>query len=450
MTDAHHTRSHSAWAASATARNTTCAGAMAMAELAGEDKESEAAAWGTAAHQIAEHCLILGGEAVNQLGFVQKTENYEFVVDEEMANCAQEFVDYCWDRINTYGKETGVGATLHSADVKVQYWVERNFSLVELNPPFDAGGTGDFIIYFPLWKMIEIVDLKGGRGVVVEVKNNGQARSYGLGAMLEFPDLDIEIVRSTIVQPRAPHKNGRIRSEEIHVADLVDWTGWLLERMQHSKAASDVFPGTANRVLFDDWAEAWLTTGACTFCPAEGFCPKRRKEALAVAGKKAAEWFETPGAPAPVPTNAPSVSSPEELGHTLDGLEALESWIKAVRSHAHSRAERGEQIPGWMLADRIGNRAWIEHKTTELLAQHIGHELTLPQKDLFEAPELKSVAQLEKTLGKRKAELAKLEGTLWHKPKKGTNLVSAEKTTREPAKSKPEQHFEALTETEKQ
>lgn len=440
MTDAHHTRSHSAWAASATARNTTCSGAMAMAAIAGEEKESEAAAWGTAAHQIAEHCLILGDEAVNQLGFVQKTENYEFVVDEEMAGCAQEFVDYCRDRLLEYNKEV-----IGDEDSYTRTWVERNFSFAALNPPFEAGGTGDFIIYFPLRKMLEIVDLKGGRGVVVEVKGNAQARSYGLGAMLEFPDLDVEIVRSTIVQPRAPHKDGRIRSEEIHVADLVDWTGWLLERMQRSKAASDVFPGTANRVLFDDWAEAWLTTGACTFCPAEGFCPKRRKEALAVAGKKAAEWFETPGAPASIPTNAPSVSSPEELGHTLDGLEALESWIKAVRSHAHARAERGEKIPGWMLADRIGNRAWLqdEDKTAAALNTtfNAGHEIY----GFYEPPELKSVAQVERTLGKRKAELAKLEGKLWHKPVKGTNLVSAEKTTREPAKSKPEQHFEALT-----
>jgi hypothetical protein len=439
---AHHTRAHSLWAASATARNTTCSGAMAMAALAGEEKESEAAAWGTAAHQISDVCLRDDGpvNASFFLGSTQKTESYEFVVDEEMVNCAQEFIDYCRGRVREYRQYlVNTGAVFHDP----MTWVERNFSLAALNPPFEAGGTGDFIVYFPLWKMLEIVDLKGGRGVVVEVKNNAQARTYGLGAMLEFSDLDVETIRSTIVQPRAPHKDGRIRSEEIHVADLVDWTGWLLERMRRSKAASDVFPGTANRVLFDDWAEAWLTTGACTFCPAEGFCPKRRKEALAAAGRAAVEWFEDPTADAGVSIalNAPAISSAEELGHTLDGLEALESWIKAVRSHAHSRAERGEKIPGWMLADKIGNRAWIDEG--DALYGKIGTALGIGA-DLIYTREIKSVAQVEKELGPRKTELAKLEGKLWHKPVKGTNLVSETKTTRSPAKSKPEQHFEKL------
>lgn len=442
---AHHTRSHAAWAASATARNTTCAGAMAMAEIAGPDVESEAAAWGTAAHQVAHKCFDERKDAVSFIGTLEKTEKFEFEVDEEMADTAQQHVDYCRDRLLSYNRLV-IGDEANWA----QTWVERIFTFEKLNPPFEAGGTGDFVIYFPLWRMLEIVDLKGGRGVVVEVKNNGQARSYGLGAMLEFPDLDVEIVRSTIVQPRAPHRDGRIRSEEIHVADLVDWTGWLLDRMRRSKAASDVFSGTANRVLFDDWAEAWLTTGACTFCPAEGFCPKRRREALAAAGRKAAEWFEDPTQSPKVmelyvahPQNTPALASPEELGHTLDGLEALESWIKAVRSHAHARAERGESIPGWMLVDRIGNRAFMEENEAKLAAA-IWKDLKLPREQIYEKPAIKSVAQIEKALGPRKAELAKLEGKLWHKPKKGSNLVSVNKTTREPAKSAPEKFFEAL------
>ncbi len=412
---------------------------MAMATLAGPEVESSAAAWGTACHQLAERCLSTAVDAVYYLGSIEKTELFEFTVEEEMADCAQEFIDYCRKRIAEYQKADKIEVCV--------WWLERNFSLDALNPPFEAGGTGDCILYFPKWRMLEIVDLKGGRGVVVEVKGNAQARTYGLGAMLEFPELDVEIVRSTIVQPRAPHKDGRIRSEEIHVADLVDWTSWLLGKMNRAKSASvdfDKIERTKNQVLFEEWADIWLKTGACTFCPAEGFCPKRRKEALAVSGKRAEEWFEDPTADAgiAVALNAPAISSPEELGHTLDGLEALESWIKAVRSHAHARAERGESIPGWMLAEKIGNRAWIEQDAPKLAAA-IWKDLKLSRDDIYEKPEIKSVAQIEKTLGPRKTELAKWEGKLWHKPARGTNLVSA-KTTRAPAKSKPEQLFEKL------
>ena len=59
MNNYHHTRTHAAWAASATARNTTCAGAMAMATLAGPEVESGTAAWGTATHQLAQKCFEL-------------------------------------------------------------------------------------------------------------------------------------------------------------------------------------------------------------------------------------------------------------------------------------------------------------------------------------------------------------------------------------------------------
>ena len=294
--------------------------------------------------------------------------------------------------------------------------------------------------------MIEIVDLKGGRGIVVEVKDNAQMRSYALGAMLEFRDLDVEIVRSTIVQPRAPHPDGRIRSEEIHVSALVDWTAWLLTRMRRSKAALDAFPGIKNSVLFEEWAETWLKPGACTFCPAQGFCPAFRKQALRAAGEKAAAWFENPLAPvSELKPNQPQAASLAELEHMLDGLEAIEEWIKAVRSHAHLRAERGDKFEDWMLVDKIGNRTWIS-KDENILYGDLLHRLRLSKEQIYETPEIKSPAQIEKVLGKRKAELAKLEGVLWHKPVKGTNLVRKDQTMREPAQTKAELMFEQPTE----
>ena len=45
--DAHHERSHAQWSASGTARNWTCSGALALATLAGPERESEHAARGT-------------------------------------------------------------------------------------------------------------------------------------------------------------------------------------------------------------------------------------------------------------------------------------------------------------------------------------------------------------------------------------------------------------------
>ena len=438
---AHHTRAHAVWSASATARNWQCAGAIALSSLAPPDKESEAAAWGTAAHQLSEKCFQRDNDAIDYLGQIEKTETQEFKVDEEMAECAQTYVSYCRARIDAYFKEFGE---------EPRHWIERRFSFDDLDPPFPSGGTGDFVIYFPRWKVIEIVDLKGGRGVVVEVIGNPQARSYALGAMLEFKDLDIEIVRSTIVQPRAAHKDGRIRSEEIHVADLVEWTHELMKRMRLSKQAEVEFQKLdGNKVLFAEWCDKWLSPGKCTFCPSEGLCPTRKKDALKIVSASAQKWFDEPASGEPLKLNAPATASAEELEHILDGLEDLESWINAVRNYAHQRAETGVQFERWMLADKIGRRTYVDALKTDAtkLAAELRDKLKLTDKEIFEAPEVRSLAQIEKVLGsKRKGELAKLEGVLWHKPVRGTNLVQREKSTRTEAAPHVERYFEEIKE----
>ncbi len=428
MTDAHHVRAHAQWAASATARNVVCPGAIAMATLC-EARESEAAAWGTACHQISERCLRVSVDAISFLGMIEKSGKFEFTIDEEMAATSQAYVDYCHNREVEYWNETGD---------RPPRWVEHKLSLASLDPPLDAGGTGDFIVYFPRWRLLEVVDLKGGRGVVVDVKGNPQGRTYAIGALLALPEMAIERVRVTIVQPRVG--DGAPKHDDFHVADLLDWTVDLLAAMRRSKQALDQFATLGgNRTAFDFWAERWLATGQCIFCDAKAICPKFRAEALAVAGSIAKKWFEEP-ATAPLEIgNAPALASPEELAHWLDGLEALEDWIKAVRGHAHAEAERGTAIPGYQLVDKIGNRAWIdETKASEGLMA-----LGLSEKEIFES-KMRSPSQLEKQLGERKSALAALEGKLWEKPIRGTNLVSCDKTSRSAAKTKPERHHEKL------
>jgi hypothetical protein len=427
MSAAHHTRSHATWAASATTRNVTCAGAVAMETMC-EDKETEAAAWGTCAHQIAERCLRQNIDASSFLGETEKSGRFEFVIDEEMANCSQVYVAYCRDRMAEYRAATGQEATM---------WVEQQLSLAPLDPPLKAGGTGDCGMHFPLWRMLEVVDLKGGRGVVVKAAGNMQERTYAIGFLLSLVGISVDTIRSTIVQPRVG--DGKPTWEDVHVADLLDWTVDLLAAMRRSRQALTEFEALGgNRVKFDDWAERWLTVGACVFCPAEGVCPKRRKEALSIMSDTAQRWFEEPAGDAPLAIgNAPETASPEELARWLDGLEALESWIKSLRAYAHAAAERGVAIPGWIIVDKIGNRRWTDETQAALALRNT---LGLSKEQAFEE-KLRSPAQIEKILGaKRKAEIEPLVS----RPATGTNLVSAAKTSRSAAKSLAEQHNDRL------
>lgn len=426
-THPHNMRGHSQWSASATSRNVVCAGAIAMSALS-EDRESEAAAWGTLVHEVSESSLRRDTEAIDYLGQPAEIGRFSFMIDEEMCSTSQFYVDYCHGRLKKYFDATGEHA---------QFWIEAPLSLSSLNPPLEAGGTGDFVIYFPHWRLLEVVDLKGGRGVVVDVKGNPQGRSYAIGALLTLKDIVVDRVMVTIVQPRVG--DGLPKSETFHISELLDWTVDLLASMQKSKNALDEFTALGgNRVAFDDWAAKWLTTGQCTFCSAQAICPKRRQEALSRMPEIAAKWHEDVTLTTPLDlTNLARIGSPEELAHDLDGFDALEAWIKSRRAYAHAEAERGVTIPGYQLANKIGNRKWRDEAQTILALRNT---LKLTKEQVFKE-ELKSPAQIEKVLGAaRKKEIEPLV----ERPVTGSNLVSVSKTTRSAAKSTAERFHEEL------
>lgn len=422
---AHSTRAHATWSASATARNWVCAGAIAMESMAGDEQESIYAATGTACHAISERCLVQTIDPSALLGETVAVGKYKIVVDQEMVDGAEMYVDYVRGR-------TAPGVTR---------LIEAQFSLEKLEPPFDAGGIGDAVIYEPAKKHVEVIDLKYGRGVV-EAEGNKQLRSYALGAILMFEDdgWKFDTVAVTIVQPRANHKSGRIRSETFHVSDLVLWTSELMEKMHRAARALEVFKTLdGNSVLLDEWSQTWLRAGNCTFCKALGFCPEARRGALKVAGESAAKWFEDTTDEPLILSNANALDDFERLAHILDGLDALEAWVKQIRAYAHGKAEAGVEIPGYQLVEKIGNRKWKGEAAAieqALIAAGISHN------EMFEAPELRSVSQMEKALG---AKRKKLIEKLWERPVTGTNLVSVDKTTRPAAPSKAAGFFEQVS-----
>src|SRR6185295_7623021 len=312
---AHEHRSHATWAASATARHMHCPGSLALSLSLPRTAriEREAAAWGTACHQIAERCLRKGLDAATFWGEEETSGRFTFTVDDDMANTAQVYVDYC-------------RALARDAD---WFDIEKQFSLENLKPPFDSGGTADFTAYTERIKQLEIVDLKGGKGVVVDVHENGQLRSYAIGGLLAYPGVDVDTVKTTIIQPRAPHTDGIIRSETFHVVELIDWTTDLLKAMALADEALNALEATqGNTVLKDEWRDKYLRPGKCQFCPAEGVCPALRNDAQSVID----QWFDPdPLTGEPDIRNAPLDTSPETLARDLDLMDQLTNWMNARR-----------------------------------------------------------------------------------------------------------------------
>jgi hypothetical protein len=412
----HAERDHATWSASASSRNFKCPGALALTMNLPETT-SEAADWGTCCHQISERCLRDGGDADRFIGTTEKGKKYSFEVDEEMAETAQVYVDYVR---SVYG--TGK-----------LFWIEQRFSLADLNPPFDAGGTGDAVVYLPAEKRLEIVDLKGGRGVVVAAKGNPQLRTYALGAMLANKGLDVEKVTVTIVQPRAAHKDGRIRSETFHVVDLLEWTADMMGAMRASALALE----RKNAMPLSAWASEYLSPGDhCrdTFCKAAATCPALAQRALDAAGV----FFE-PVNDEPRLANAPDSGSPEERAKRLDMLDMIEDWIKQVRAHEHRLAELGQPAPGYGLVEKTGREKWADDADEKV--REIVKKAGLAEDKWLNPGKLRTPKQVRDAIKKAKidADLSGLSVT----PSGGTNLVRLDTTSRAVV-APVNQHFTAI------
>lgn len=418
----HADRDHATWSASSASRNFKCPGALALTMHLPETT-SEAADWGTCAHQIAERCLRDGGDADRFIGTTEKGKKHSFEVDEEMAETAQMYVDYV-------RRAFQFDAPAH----ETQLWIEQRFSLAALNPPFDAGGTGDAVIYLPAERRLEIVDLKGGRGVVVAAKGNPQLRTYALGALLANKGLDVEQVTVTIVQPRASHPDGRIRSETFHVIDLMEWASDMMAAMHRSREAMDrkaTMPESA-------WAREYLAPGDhCrdTFCKAQGTCPALRQKALDAVGVHFSPIDDMPRI-----ANAPDSGSPEERAARLDMLDMIEAWVKEVRAHEHRMAEMGQPAPGYGLVEKVGREKWKDEEAARAAIASTG----LAEDKWLNPGKLRTPKQVRDALKKAKADASAL-ADLSETPVGGTNLVRIDQTTRV-VKPAVEQHFTAIKE----
>ena len=406
----HAARAHAAWSASASVRNWRCPGAMALIDSLGiEDKETRAAAWGTACHQVAEHCLRDEQDAADFIGRTVSTAKFRFEFDVEMAETTQAFLDYVRGRLAEYREATGRDDAI--------LLIEQKFDLAPIKPPMPAGGTGDAVLLFPAWGLIEIVDLKTGMGWVA-ADENLQLRTYALGAMLANPG-QWRRVRATIVQPRVG--NGAPRWEEVDLSDLLDWTLDLKAAMDMSAAASRAAALGDKRPR--SWEADYLRPGDhCdkTFCPARAACPALQTKAL----EAAQTFFEPEGGVATPPD--PKSLPVEKVVAILDAADMIEGWLNAVRAYGRELVESGREVGPYILVPKRAMRKWKEEDQTALLNDLTCATGILPD-DLFER-KIKSPAQVEKLLGKKNvgkiADLVTQESS-------GTNLVRSDKTTRE-------------------
>ncbi len=406
---AHTDRDHARLAPSAMHRIEGCPGSLAMEERMPPGKSSAAANEGTAAHELAAWALTMQRDPADMLGrviditgkdharrFLQKgapltDDGTRWPVTEEMVEAVKVYVEH----ILSLGGERLVEQRLHMTRIHEDIW-----------------GTGDDITWLADEKHLHVVDLKYGRGVVVEAKDNSQLACYASGALTRLEAEGISGARTitmTIVQPRAPHDEGPVRSWTVDAAELAD------KELDIAGSARAALIATGqNDVGSDEWNAEWLRPGEhCRFCSFGAQCPKRAEQAIADAQ---AEFADDGTMTLPEPESM----TPEALADTLRKARQIQHWINAVEEHANAEAQAGRIPPGFKLVAKRATRSWKDESTFVAMAPML---FSVDTAQMYAAPKLLSPAQLEKLLPKdERAALA----TFITSNSSGTNLVPAD------------------------
>jgi len=313
---------------------------------------------GTSAHKVLEMALTRHLDAGTWLDATIEG----VLVTENMTEAVQVCVDYVRDLIATHP-----GAVLH---------VEQPISLAALNPPADMFGTADIVIFAPVERTLFVVDYKHGQGYAVKAVGNPQLRYYGLGSLIAIEKTvgtgRLDTIELTIVQPRAVHGDGIIRSEHLSYRDLANFADDILD--------------AAHRTL-DPKAQP-KTGPHCRWCRAQAICPAQKSLAAATAQMDFSE--ETP------PPDVETLTMDQLIG-IYDKATIIKAWLKAVEDKLFGELNAGRPVAGYKLVEKRAMRKWVENET--LVRARLEEEGIAPA-DYLETS-LKSPPQVEKFVGKK-------------------------------------------------
>ncbi|MBB3980131.1 hypothetical protein GGQ64_005378 [Rhizobium azooxidifex] len=404
-TIAHTERKHATLAPSAAHRWMVCPGSIAM-EQPFPNVSSSYAAQGTAAHELAGWCLANDEQPEDHLGlwidtkaehgniFVDLTddegpheENRYWPIDDDMVEAVTVYTDFVRSLLKDH------------KDAELD--VEQRLDMTHLHP--DIFGTGDATVYIESERHLHVCDYKHGKGVAVDAKNNPQLLLYGAGAAMRFHNRPLEKVTLHIIQPRAPHPKGRIRSDPLDLFSLFEFEDDIKTSAALVDAATRDFgaaTGVDGRIDNSTWPTVYLKAGEhCGFCRAHAICPTARAAALELAQ---AEFSDTGEMTLPDFTQM----DPDQMATYMAQAEQVVAHFAAFKVYAHAEACAGRMPSGMKLVAKRATRKWRDADAVvdDLMIAGLG------KADLY-TEKLKSPAQVEKVMKKKAFEKWVADGT---------------------------------------
>lgn len=340
-------KKHSQFSASGAYRWLACPGSVALIAKAPPQVESDYAIEGTNAHECVEKLLA--------------ADNRDATAAFLRGKYGKEMVDHANEAVTNIEARRTKDAILLS---------ETKVSLEFVAP--DMFGTVDAAVV-ELYGRLTVIDFKYGAGIVVDPEDNPQLLYYALGLAHQY-DYNFAEVAIVIIQPRGQSDAGPVREWVTDIATLKSWAKKFKLAVDRAKAPN-----------------AALAAGDhCRFCPAAAICPQISKKALGKA-KGVFGPLEPSNPPSLLPSPADlALSLDTNLGEILSGCDELDTWIKAVREYAFSRAQKGKPVPGWKLVEKRSIRKWADIEAASKSARKTFGDVA------FTEPELLSPAQMEK------------------------------------------------------
>lgn len=336
------------------------------------DSAGTAAEEGTLAHRLGETLIAYHFKRIPKAEYAKIIREVEAdpLYDLAMLEHAENYAAFVVERF----------AQAQSRTKDAVLMLEHPLNLTDYIP--EGFGTGDTVIIAD--HILEIIDLKYGKGVMVYCENNKQMMLYALGALRDADYLfDIDTVLMTIYQPRL----NNISSFEMSVKDLREWA----EKELVPRAAL-AFAGEGDFVPGDH----------CRFCRARHKC-----KALAEENLKLAKYdFQHP-----------DVLDDMDISDILKRADAFTSWLSSIQSYALSEAiENGKKWDGFKLVEGRSNRCYQDETlVADKLLNHGYTENTIFTKKLL------GITAMEKAITKK--EFSDLLSDLIVKPAGKPTLV---------------------------
>ncbi len=333
------------------------------------DKAGKAAQEGTLAHALAEARIRhwLGEISENGLALRIDSIRHDALYSPEMGEYVSEYVDLCIEKINE-----AQSVALVEERLDFSRWVRNGF------------GTGDMVIIGD--GVLEIVDLKYGKGVPVSAEGNTQMQLYALGAIEQYGYIyDFGHVRMSIFQPR----NGGLSTQLMSVAELLAWGESIKPIAELAYAGKGDFKAGEH----------------CRFCRAAAQCKALSEYNMEIAKL---EFRDA------------DLLTDDEVSFVLERVDGLVRYAEKIKSFALEEALKGHRWPGFKVVEGRSNRKITDENKAAALLRKAGYADDV----IYKPIEMQTITALEKAITKKK--FGELLGSVVEKPPGKPTLVPAD------------------------